>query len=190
MKTAPLFATALVTFSLSCALQAAPQRYPDRDRYDRDRYDRRYDRYDGGRVSVLAHEVEEVADSIHREAARNNRRPDRDEARMLQALRSLSNRADSFHDQVEDHRREPRRTEREFEALLDTFYGTSNVLRYVEPRPYIDRGMDRIAGLLGELSRYYGNDQYGRWGRDRGWRGYGRRDHWDRDGRYARPRPY
>jgi len=178
MKATTLITATVLTLSLTSSLQA--------QRWDRDRDDRRSERYDGRRVEALAHEVEEVANSIRYTAERNNRRPDRREARVLSELRELDDRAGVFHAQVEGHRQEPRRTERDFEALLNSFYSTSDLLRTIEPRSYIDRGMDRMAGLLGELSRYYGRNEYGRWGNDRGWRGYGHRDRWD--GRGYRPR--
>jgi hypothetical protein len=176
MKATTLITATLLTLGLSSAsleAQRRDNRYPDRDR--------RTERYDGRRVETLAHEVEEVARSIRYTAERNNRRPDRREARVLAELRELNDRAGVFHSQVEGYRQEPRRTERDFEALLNSFYSTSDLLRTIERRSYIDNGMDRIAGLLGELSRYYGRDEYGRWGKDRGWRGYGHRDRYGRN---------
>ena|SRR5215213_11372096 len=176
-----------LTLSMSPALQAQSRRAPDR--YN-DRYDNRYDnRYDTRRVASLAHEIEQTAYSIRREAERNNRRPDRWEARMLSALRELNQEADQFHAQVESRRDDSRRSERDFQELVRTYREVGNVLDRVDPRPYLDRGMDRIGDLLSELSGYYGrrsdyrydrrgSDRYGRdgrYGRDR----YDRDDRWD-----------
>ena len=186
MKAKTLFtATALLALSLAPALQAQYDRYPDRDRYsDRysDRYQGRYPDYGHmDRVSALAHEIDQTARYIYREAARNNRYPDRNEARMLQGLYQLYGRADRFHDQVESYRRDPRRTDAEFVALEQSFNRLGNALRYVEPRSYVDRGMQRIYDLMSDLSRYYGRSGYGRWGR------YGQdRYGYDRDDRYDR----
>lgn len=178
MRSAKLLLTALLVLTMSSAAMADSDRY---DRSDRsDRYDR-YGRYDGERVMVLAHEVDEIAASIYRQAAANNRRPDREEARMLNSLRELAREADQFHRGVERYRRDSRSTTRNFEDLVDAFYRTGDALRRVNRRPYVDRGMDRIAGLLSEISRGYGfNDRYDRWS-------YGRDDRYGHD-RYARPR--
>jgi hypothetical protein len=174
-----------LTLSVSPALQADPpsRRSPDRygDRYDdRDRYDNRYDdRYDARRVASLAHEIEQTAYSIRREAERNNRRPDHWESRMLSSLRELNQEADQFHAQVES-RRSDHRSGRGFEDLVRAYRETGRVLERNDPRPYIDRGMDRIGDLLSELSGHYGRRgdyRYDRRGSDR----YGRDGRWDHD---------
>lgn len=188
MRTSMLIPMAALTLALSAssALQADPPgqehgRYDDRyDRYD-DRYnDRsrgRYDsRHDSRRVAVLAHEIEQTAYWMRREAERNNRRPDRWESRMLSALRQLNHEADQFHGQVES-RRYDGRSGRGFEELVRAYRETGYVLSRNDPRPYLDRGMDRIGDLLSEISRSYGRRGDYRW--DRNDRRYGR----DRDGR-------
>jgi hypothetical protein len=195
MRSSMLIPMAALTLALSVspALQADPpsRRSPDRygDRYDdrsNDRYDNRYDdRYDARRVASLAHEIEQTAYSIRREAERNNRRPDRWESRMLSALRELNQEADQFHAQVES-RRSDNRSGRDFGELVRAYRETGNVLERVDPRPYVDRGMDRIGSLLSELSGYYGRRgdyRYDRRGSDR----YGR-DRYDRDGRWDHDR--
>lgn len=195
MRSTPLIATAALALSLTSAAHAQwSSRYPDRGRST-------------GRVAELAYEIEATATSIYREAARNNRRPDRDEARVLANLRQLEARAREFRYEVRDGRRDDRRYDRyerydrrrdsrrdyrddarDYDRLADAFYATADSLRYIARRPYIDRGMDRIYHLLGEVSRYYGgNDRWG-WDERRGWRGrdgYSGRDRHDR-GRYNR----
>jgi hypothetical protein len=181
-----------LTLSVSPALQAQSRRAPDRydDRYD-GRYDGRYDRGSTRRVAALAHEIEQTASSIHREAERNNRRPDRSEARMLSALHDLNEEAEDFHDRVESRHGASNGAVREFEELVRAYRETGRVLDRVDPRPYVDRGMERIGYLLSEMSGYYGrrgdyrydrhgSDRYGRdgrYGHDR----YGRDDRWDDD---------
>lgn len=195
MRSAMLIPMAALTLALSVspALEADPpsRRSPDRydDRYDdrsNDRYGDRYGdrRYDARRVAVLAHEIEQTAYSIRREAERNNRRPDRWEERMLSALRELNHEADQFHTQVES-RRYDNRSGRGFEELVRAYRETGYVLSRNDPRPYIDRGMDRIGSLLSEISGHYGRrgdyryDRHGfdRYGRDRGYDHDGRWDH-------------
>jgi hypothetical protein len=171
---------ALLALSLAPALQA--QRWGDRnDARNNDRY---RDRYPNSgqmeRVTALAREIDSTAHYILREAERNNRRPDRDEARMLSSLRGLDQRTERYYERIGSYRRDPRRTADEFSALEAAFYQVEDTLRYVEPRGYVDRGMERIHDLMNELSRYYGRSGYGSW-RDRG------QDRHD-DGRYGRDR--
>ena len=171
MKRNTLMTTALLALLLTPALQA---------QYRGDRYPDRYPDYDHiSRVSALAHDLDATARSIYREAVRNNRRPDRYEARMLSDLQDLYVRADRFHDRVESYRRTPRRTTAEFAQLERSFNRLGETMQHVEPRDYIDRGMERIYSLMTELSRFYGRNGYDRWGR------YGRGGRYD-----GRPGPH
>jgi hypothetical protein len=170
---------------------------------DQDRYGHS-DRSNYGNVSELAREIARTADSIHREYERNNRRPNRDEARVAVALHQLEDAATRFYGQLDGYgnRRDSRNNSRDFETLLQTFDATADTLRYIRQRPYVDRGMERIWSLLSEIDRSYGvSDRYGRGydhnryddrnGRDRYDRdGYDRNDHRDRrndDDRYRPP---
>lgn len=198
MRTSMLIPMAALTLTLSAssALLADPQEHGRRDgRYD-DRYDDRYDnrhdgrydnrsgRYDSRRVSALAREIEQTAYSIRREAERNNRRPDRWESRMLSALRELNQEANQFHAQVES-RRQDGRSGRGFEDLVRAYRETGYIVSRNDPRPYIDRGMERIGYLLSEISGQYGRRDDYRWDRNdrrhsRDWNGRDW-DRWDRD---------
>ncbi len=175
MRRTTVLAATLLTLSLAPALQA---QYRDQDR-DRDRYDSRNDRR-----TTIAHEIEDVAYSIRREYERNNRRPDREEARVLYGLRDLHTRAARFEDQVDD-RSNRRSAGDEFAALENAYFELSGSLRSISPRPYVDQGMDRIAGLMSDLSRYYGRDRRSNDYRQNGGDRYGRDR---RDGAY-RTRP-
>ncbi len=178
MKSLKLIPIAALTLALSAssALQADQPRGPERGRYD-DRYDDRRDgRYDSRRIAALAQEIEQTAYTIRREAERNNRRPDRQESRMLSALRELNQEADQFHAQVDSRRRDAR-SGRDFEELVRAYRETGRVVNRNDPRPYIDRGMERIGYLLSEISESYGRRGDFRW-QDRDDRDWGR---WDRD---------
>ncbi|HEX6899464.1 MAG TPA: hypothetical protein VF789_07125 [Thermoanaerobaculia bacterium] len=184
MRSTTLFATtALLALSLASAAQAQYRGYPDRDYRDRYGYDR-----NNGRVSDLAREIDEVATAAYREFARNNRRPNRAESRVLSDLRELDQRAEQFRYQVRDNRRGGQDS-RYFAALESAFFETAESLRYINDRPYVDRGMDRIYTLMNEVSRYYGRGYrsgYDRWDNNRGW---SRQDRYGRDEyRYGRER--
>lgn len=163
-------ATALLALSLAPALQA---QY--RDRYPNTRSDRR---------EAIAQEIERVSTSIRREYERNNRRPDRSEARVLNDLRDLDARADEFYNQVDYRSSNRRRAGDEFARLEGAFFELSESLRYISPRSYVDRGMDRIADLMSDLARYYDRDDRGRYRRSGGWHDrYGQGDRYDRGDR-------
>lgn len=181
MRRTTVFAATLLTLSLAPALQAQYRDNRDQARdQGRNRYDSRNDR-----GTAIAHEIEDVAYSIRREYERNNRRPDREEARALYGLRELHTRAARFEQQV-DYRSNRGNAGDEFAALENAFFNLSESLRYISPRPYVDQGMDRIAGLMSDLSRYYGRNDRGNRGNRYG--RYGRYDRNDRDGAY-RTRP-
>jgi hypothetical protein len=176
MRHTTLFATAILALSLAPALQA--QGYDDH--HDRDRYRHAYP--DAGhlnRAAAIAHEIDETATRIRRQFGRNNRRPDRGEARTIDSLNRLNAAAARFHDEVE-RSRDPRRSADEFADLERAFQSTERSLRRIAPRPYVNNGMERIYALMNELGGFYGHRSgyYGTWGHDRDWD----HDH-DRDGR-------
>jgi hypothetical protein len=196
MKTTSLLATTLLTLSLAPALQAQgytpqPDRYQPRDQYqprpDEGRVRVLYP--DAGhldRVSALAHEIDETATWTYREFTRNNRRPNRYEYRAMSSLRDLNVRAAHFHDEIEGYRQNPRHTADDFARLERSFYAASDALARIQPRPYVDRGMQRIYGQMSELSAFYGRraGTYGNWGdHDRDGRGHDGRDNDGRDHR-------
>lgn len=179
-----LFVTTVLALALSTAAVA-----DDRDRYRSDRHDDRYrdrydDRYDdrhrgdyrnNGRMDAIAREIAQTAAAMHREYERNNRRPDRDEARVAAALHELHEEAYEFARSAGRYSRDSRRNHG-YDGLLRAFDQTARSLEHIRPRPYVDRGMDRIWSLMSELDRHYGgrSDRYGRgWNyRDRDGRGY------------------
>lgn len=192
-----LFVTAAVLLlALPTAAGADDRDRHGSDRYDdryRDRYEDRYEDRDRGRsrnerVAVIAHEIENTAAAMHREYERNNRRPDHSEARVAATLHELHEQADRFHREVESYRRGSRGSARSYEGLLRAFDEVAESLDHIRPRPYVDRGMDRIWSLVSELDRHYGrSDRHGRGGYDRHGRGHGSRgryrDRYDHDRR-------
>jgi hypothetical protein len=185
-RTTTLMTTALLALSLAPALQAQGQGYhqddrrPDDRRQDDDHYP---DAAHIGRVSELAHGIDETATYIRRQFERNNRRPNRDEARVMEQLRGLNEQAARFHDQVESDRQNPRHTAREFAALENAFNDAARSLRHTGSRSYVNRGMVRIYTLMNELSGYYGRraGYYGTWDHPRYDQGHDRYDRHDGD---------
>ena len=176
-----LFVTTILALSLSTAAMA-----DERDRYRSDRYDDRYrDRYDDryrsdsryGRTDEIAREIERTAASIRREYERNNRRPDRDEARVAAALREL-------HEEAYQLSRDSRNQRRGYNGLSRAFDRAADSLQRIRPRPYVDQGMERIWHLMSQLDGDYGRgyDRNRRWDdRYRSNRRYDRRYEHDRD---------
>jgi hypothetical protein len=200
MKRTSLITAALLALALAPSLQAQDRYYPQ----DQNRQDQNLDRHDDhrgpgsypdlrrmDRVAYLAHQLDDTARGIYRQASRNNRRPDQYEAQMLNDLNQLYGQAAHFHDEVEGNRQNPRHTANDFARLEQSFNQLGVTMQSVRPRPYIDRGMERIYSLMTELSRYYGGRGYNRWGHyghDRGDR-YDNGDHHDRDNRDNGYRP-
>ena len=177
-----LFVTTVLALSLSTAALADDRdRYSDRydDRY-RDRYDSRY-RGDSRRVDAVAREIEQTAAAMHREYTRNNRRPDRDEARVAATLQELHEEASQLARgsgrYSGSYNNRGSRSGNGYDGLLRAFDEVAYSLDRIARRPYVDQGMDRIWSLMSELDRYYGGssnryDRYSRgWNtRDRGYR--------------------
>ncbi len=108
------------------------------------------------RVIGMAQDMSRTAASMTREAERNNRRPNNEEAAMLDRLRELTTRTKHFQSEVERFRQSPERTAEEFQAMVATFDATADALRSTNRRPYVDRGMAHIARLMDDLSPFYG----------------------------------
>jgi hypothetical protein len=203
-----VLATAILALSLAPVLQA--QGYDDhhdrsqdgQDRDGRQGYRHAYpDAGHLGRAAAIAREIDATATQMRRQFGRNNRRPDRSEARTIDSLNRLNAAAARFHDEVE-RSRDPRRSADEFADLERAFQSTERSLRRIAPRPYVDSGMERIYALMNELGGFYGHRSgyYGTWGHDRDWNhdhdrydrnGDGRdRDGHDRDNRDNRDNGY
>jgi len=175
-RTTTLFATALFALSLAPALQA--QGYPVPHDRDHDGYP------DAGRmdrVARLAQDIDETATSIRRAAARMHHRPDPAEAQLLSDLSQLNRQAAHFEREAQSYRRDPRHTADDFARLEAAFNQVGTSLQALPPRPYIDRGMDRIYSSMTELSRFYGRHGYDRWGHHGHGDGPGDHDHGDHD---------
>jgi hypothetical protein len=181
MKITPWIAASVLALGLVPAVQAQDRGYPDRQNYS-------YPSWNGRQAGALAHRADETATWIYRNAARNNRHPDRREVRALEALGQLNAAASHFRREVETSWQDPRHTANDFARLVSAYDNAAEALRWIEPRPSLDRGMDRMADLLTELSPYYGRT-YDRWhGHGRDWDRHDRYDRDGRDGRYDRDR--
>lgn len=183
MKLTPWITAAALTLGLTSAVQAQYRGYPSDQTYS-------YGSWNGDQAYALAHQVDETSSWVYRQAVRNNRRPNRDEARALAALYQLNAAASHFHGEVASYRRDPRHTANDFARLVSAYDSATEALRWIEPRPYIDRGMDRIADSLTQMSPFYGRTYDRYHGRGRDWDRHDRYDHdrRDRDGRYDRDR--
>jgi len=179
-----MIAAALLTLSLAPVLQAQTWRGRDQDRYgypNSGQWDR---------LAVLVSELENTATYIHRQFERNNRRPNRAEARVIGDLHELNARASLLRRQLTGYgggyrdgygnRQDRRHGADAFVRVEEAFFDLSDSLRYIRPRGYVDQGMDRIYDLMNQLGRYYGRRaDYGR-----GYDGRDRYGHDRSDGRY------
>src|SRR5262249_6097766 len=97
-----------------------------------------------------------AAATISYQAFRNNRQPDEAEAEALDNLRELSSQARHFQWQVGRSRQDPQHTADDFQALAESFNAAADALSTIDRRPYVERGMSRIAYYLDQLAPYYG----------------------------------
>ncbi len=193
-RTTTLFATSIFALALAPALQAQgypnqapPQGYPPQAPGYQASPDRDHDRDHNGypdaarmdRVARLAHDINETSTSIRRAAARTRHRPDPAEAQLLSDLYQLNRQAGHFEREVQSYRRDPRHTADDFARLETAFNQVGTSLQALPPRPYIDRGMDRIYASMTDLSRFYGRHGYDRWGHHGHGDNQGDRDHGD-----------
>ena len=137
-----LLGTAPAAWAQSAPPAPMEHRYPDADHIER--------------VIGAAQDMSRTAAAMSRDARHNNRRPNNEEAAMLDRLQELTTRAKHFETEVTQFRRSPEHTAEDFQALVTTFDATADALRTTNRRPYIDRGMAHIARLMDELSPYYG----------------------------------
>lgn len=170
MKLTPWITATVLALGLTSAVQAQYQGYPSGQSYGQS-YG--YGRWDGQRTYSVAHQIDQTASWIYRQAARN-RSQDRGEYRALTALYRLSAAASHFHGEVESYRQDPRHTANDFARLVAAYNQAVDSLRWIDQRPYVERGMDRIGEMLNELSPFYGRS-YDRY-----------QDRYDRDHRYDR----
>jgi hypothetical protein len=190
-RTTTLFATSIFALALAPALQAqgypnqAPQGYPPQGQGYQAPQDRDHNGYPDAarmdRVARLAHDINETSTSIRRAAARTRHRPDPAEAQLLSDLFQLNRQAGHFEHEVQSYRRDPRHTADDFARLETAFNQVGSSLQALPPRPYIDRGMDRIYASMTDLSRFYGRHGYDRWGHHGHGDDHGDHDHGDRD---------
>jgi hypothetical protein len=182
MRSALFTTTAVLVLALSTVARADDDRdrYRHDDRYQDGYHDRYDDRHRGGdrnnRAEAIVREIAQTAAAMHHEYERNNRRPDRDEARAAAALHELHEEAYELARGSERYSGSYRNDSRShgIDGLLQAFYQAADSLDRINRRPYVDRGMDRIWSLMSELERYSGRsgsyDRYERGGRRGDWR--------------------
>ena len=125
------------------------------------------------RVRVAAHELEDAARHVHREAERRAHHYDRSEAYALARLHDLESSARHFHKQVERYRRDPHHTQHDFLALRAAYDRATRSLGALHGDHHVQRDFQQVARWMHALDSYYGRP-YGYGGYDRG--GYYRQD--------------
>lgn len=106
------------------------------------------------RVKAAAHDLEQAARHVHQRAARDHRR----------ALNDLEKQARHFHRQVEKYQRDPRHTERDFEALVNVYHRAFDELHHVES--HVRDDFRDVEAHMQTLMDFYGGR--GNWERRRG----------------------
>lgn len=107
------------------------------------------------RIQAVAHELEEAARHVHRQAERRRHHFDRAEAYAFQRLHELERRARHFHRQVERYRQNPYHTERDFLELRAAYFRAAEALPALHGDRHVRRDFERVAYLMHLLDRYY-----------------------------------
>lgn len=120
--------------------------------------------YEMARIQAVAHELEEAARHVHRQAERRRHHFDRAEAYAFERLHELDRRARHFHRQVERYRQDPYHTERDYFALREAYWRAADSVRALHGDRHVRRDFDRVSYLVRVLDGYY-LDRRGRRGR-------------------------
>lgn len=108
------------------------------------------------RVQILAHELEDAARHVHRDAERSAHHYTRAENHALRKLHKLEARARHFHREVERYYQDPYHTERDFERLLDAFHEARYAMHHLHAFRHTRRDFHRVERLMHRLTDYYG----------------------------------
>ncbi|MDX1645416.1 MAG: hypothetical protein R3244_13765, partial [Thermoanaerobaculia bacterium] len=111
--------------------------------------------YEMERIRAVAHELEEAARHVHREAERRRHHYDRAEAHAFARLHELERRARHFHRQVERYRQNPYHTERDFLQLRGAYFRAAEVLPALHGDRHVRRDFERVRYLMHLLDEYY-----------------------------------
>lgn len=135
-----------------------------RDRPGQERF------WNWARVKQLAHEVDDRAEHVHREAERQAHHGDRWERQALSDLHRLAERAEHFHRQLERWNQNPSHTRSDYYSVVSAFNQADRSLRYAHSFRHIRQDFETVRRAIGELNYYY------RGGYDDGHGGHGGHD--------------
>lgn len=141
---------------------------------------RRRGRWQWERVKRLAHEVEEKAEHVHREAESRSHHGDYWERRALADLHALEEKAGHFHRQVESYRQDPRHTRGDFSALMRAYDEAERSFRNAHAYQHVREDFYRMRDALRELESQY-EDSGGGGGHDDHYGDHDRGRYPDRD---------
>ncbi len=111
-------------------------------------------------VRALAHQVEEKARHVHREAESRAHHGDYRERRALADLHALEQKAAHFHRQVESYRRDPGHTRHDLQSLIRAFNAADNSLRWAHFNQHVRHDFETVRGSLQQLEWYYRRGGY------------------------------
>ncbi len=113
------------------------------------------ERSEMARVQILAHELEEAARHVHRQAERRAHHGWWEE-RGLRRLHDLEGEARHFHRQVERYRQNPYHTEADFRRLVASYRRAEEAVHGMHGDRHVERDFYRVARLMDELLALYG----------------------------------
>lgn len=115
-------------------------------------------------VKPLAHEVDQAAEHVHREAERQAHHGDYWEQRALSDLHALAEAAEHFHTQVERYRQDPGHTRSDFYKLLSACRRAESSFDNAHAFHHVREDFHRVRRLIGELEDAYRDSDHGHGG--------------------------
>ncbi len=112
-------------------------------------------------VQGLAHELENTARRLHRDAERFAHHGDRREEAALRRIHELEDRARHFHREVERYYRDPRHTHSDFRALEHAYYRAAEARYWLHGIGRVEVQFERVDRLMYELTERYERWVYG-----------------------------
>ena len=111
-------------------------------------------RFDGD-VRSLAHQIDELADSIHRRAEERAHHGTLEERQALRDLHTLSETATHFHSQVESWWQDPNHTQEDYRNLVNAYEAARWSFERLHTFWDIKYDFQRLGELVNQLRSYY-----------------------------------
>jgi len=106
-------------------------------------------------VKRLAHQLEIDSAQLHRVAEVRNHHRGYEAERALRAIHEFAEKAEHFHRQVEQYRRNPGHTESDYRELVYAYQNGERLYRYLHADSLVNRYASQVRQTMRELDYFY-----------------------------------